>query len=76
MVLGIYAMHVKENNIKNRVQKYYFDSLSNKKKIETKNIKDLKLKTYKDLEIYFARFVHSKFIKILKLHYHELLANI
>ena len=76
MVLGIYAMHVKENNIKNRVQKCYFDSLSKKKKIETKNIKYLKLKNYEDLEIYFARFVHSKFIKILKLHYHELLANI
>ena len=49
MVLGIYKMHVKESNIKNRVYNYYFDNLSKEKKAETKNIKNLKLKNYKDL---------------------------
>ena len=75
MVLGIYKMHVKESNTKKRVYNYYFDNLSKEKKVETKNIKKLKLKNYKDLQIYFTRYVHSKFIKILDLHYHELLAN-
>ena len=36
-----------------------------KKKIETKNIL-IYMKTYKDLVIYFTRYVHSKLIKNVK----------
>ena len=32
-------------------------------------------KDYKDLSIYFTRYVHSKSIKMLALHYHELMGK-
>ena len=54
-------MHVKEINIKNRVYHYYFDNLIKGKKLETKNIL---IDEKKDLVIYFARYVHSKSIKM------------
>ena len=33
-------------------------------------------KKYKDLAIYFTRYIHSKSIKMLSLHYHELMGKI
>ena len=36
MIVGIYKMHIKEINIKNRVYSYYFDYLIKGKKTETK----------------------------------------
>ena len=33
-------------------------------------------KNYKDLVIYFIRYVHSKSIKVLILHYYELIGKI
>ena len=33
-------------------------------------------KNYKDLTIYFTRYVNSKSIKMLSLHYHELMGKI
>ena len=53
-------MHVKETNIK---------------KIETKNIL-IDEKNYKDLVIYFTRYVHREPIKMLSQHNHELLEKI
>ena len=40
--------------------------------LETSNIKTNE-KNYKDLVIYFTRYVHKKSIKMLSLHYHELI---
>ena len=46
---------------------------SEQKKIETyKNIL-IDAKNYKDLRIYFASYVRKKLIKMLRLHYHELM---
>ena len=42
------------------------------KKLETKNFLIVE-KSYKDLVIYFTRYVHSRSIKMLSLHYHELM---
>ena len=41
---------------------------SKQKKLETKNIL-IDKKHYKDLTIYFTRYVHSKSMKMLSLHY-------
>ena len=38
MTVGIYKMHVKEINIKNRVYNYYFENFKNAKQSENKNI--------------------------------------
>ena len=57
-------MHIQVINIKNQVYNYHFDNLVKAKKIETKNIL-INGKNYKDLTIYFTRYVHSKSIKIL-----------
>ena len=66
-------MHIKRiNNTKNRVYDYYFDNLIKAKKLETKKIL-IDEKNLKDLVIYFTRYVHSKSIKMLSLHYLELL---
>ena len=69
-------MHVKEINTKNLVQNYYYDNLvkakKKKKKIETKNIL-IDEKNVKDLGTCFTRYVHSKSIKMLSLHYPELM---
>ena len=45
------------------------------KNLEIKNIL-INKKNYKDLTIHFTRYVHSKSIKILSLHYHELMGKI
>ena len=59
-------MHIQEINIKNRVCTYYWtlDDLAKGKKTEIKNIL-IDEKNYKDLMIYFTRYVHSKSIKML-----------
>ena len=44
------------------------------KKLETKNFLIVE-KSYKDLMIYFTRYVHGKLIKTLSLHYHELMSK-
>ena len=68
-------MHIKEISIKNRVYNYYFDNLIKAKKLETKNIL-IDEKIFKDLVIYFTRYDHSKSVKLLSLHYHELIGKI
>ena len=66
-------MHIKGvNNIKNRVYDYYFDNLIKAKKLETKRIL-INENNLKDLVICFTRYARSKSIKMLSLHYHELL---
>ena len=53
MIAGLYEMHFKQINTKNKVYNYY-DNLIKVKKLETKNIlRDEK--SVKDLIIYFAR---------------------
>ena len=65
-------MYIQGIIIKNRVYKYFFDNLVKPKTIETENILTDK-KNYKDFAISFTRYVHSKSIKMLSLHYHELM---
>ena len=38
--------------------------------------KNIDEKNYKDLTIYFTRYVHSKSIKMLSLHYHKLMKKL
>ena len=68
-------MHIKKINIKNQVCNYYFDNLVKAKKFETKNV-SIDEKNHKDLTIYIIRYIHSKSIKMLSLHYHELMGKI
>ena len=46
-------MHIKEINIKVRVDRYYFDNLMKVKKLETKNVL-IDKKNYRELAIYFT----------------------
>ena len=68
-------MHLQKFNIKNRVYNYHFYNLVKAKKVETKNILVDK-KNYEDMIIYFIKYFHSKSIKMLNLHYHELMGKI
>ena len=68
-------MHVKEINIKNRVYNYYFDNLVKAKEWDPKNIL-IDGKNYKNLVIYFTRYVHIKSIKILIPHYPKLMGKV
>ena len=56
-------IHIKEINIKNRFYNNHFDYLVKAKKLETKNTL-IDERNYKDLTIYFTKYVHSKFIKL------------
>ena len=77
-------MHINEINIKNRVYNYYFDNLNKtkNKKQKTKNKKIepkyilINLKIYKDLTTSFTRYGPKISIKMLKLHYHELMGKL
>ena len=66
-IVGIYKKHIKETNIENRVYKYYFNNLIKAKKLKTENI-SIDEKNYKDMVIYFTRYVHTESIKMLSLH--------
>ena len=67
MIVGIYKKDIKENNIENKVYKYYFNNLIKTKKLETENI-SIDEKNYKDMVIYFTTYVHTELIKVLSLH--------
>ena len=67
-------MNVKEINTKNKVYNYYFDKSIKAKKIEIKNIL-IDEKFYKDLVIYYTRCDGGKSLRILNLHYHELIGK-
>ena len=67
-------MHIQEINITNGICDYHFDNLVKAKKLKTKNIL-IDKKNNKDLTIYFSVYVHSKSIKMLSLHYHELIGK-
>ena len=56
-------MHIQGNNKKNRVYNYYLDNLVKAKKIDTKNILIGK-KSYKDLVIYFTKYLRNKSINM------------
>ena len=68
-------MHIQEINIKNRFYNYHFKNLVKAKNPETKNIL-IDEKNYMDLTIYFTRYVHSRSIQMLSLHYHELMGKV
>ena len=68
-------MYIQDINIENWVYNYCFDNLVKPKTIETENILTDK-KNYKDFGISFTRYVHSKSIKMINLHYHELMEKI
>ena len=69
-------MQIQKIIIKNWVYNYHFDNLVKAKKLETKNIPIIE-KNYKDLTIiYVTRNVHRKSIKMLCLHYYELIGKI
>ena len=55
--------------------KYYFDNLVKGKKLEAKKI-IIDEKNYKDLVIYFTRYVHSKSIKTSSPYCHELMEKV
>ena len=83
--MGIYKMHISEINIEKCVSMksvsgvesttIVFDNLVKVKKIAIKNVL-MDEKNYKDLVIYFTRYVHSKSIKIFSLNYYELMGKI
>ena len=75
MIKGINEMHISEINIKNITCQCYSDNLVKAKKLENKNIL-INVKKYKDLVILFTRYVQKKSIKMLNLHYHELIGKI
>ena len=50
----------------------YFNSLTKLEKLETEKIL-INQKNKKDLVIYFTNYVNRKLIKMLCLHYHELI---
>ena len=75
MIVSIYKVHTKEIDIKYRVYNYYFHHLIKANKLHTKNIL-VDEKHYKDLVVYFTRHFHSKLIKMLSLHYYELIGKI
>ena len=67
-------MHIQEINITNGICNYHFDNLVKAKKLKAKNFL-IDKKNNKDLTIYFSIYVHSKSIKMLSLHYHELIGK-
>ena len=71
-VLFMTLNQVKETNLKNQV--CYSDNLIEAKKLETKTIL-IDDRNYENMEIYFTRYIHCKSIKILTLHFHELIGN-
>ena len=75
MIADIYKTHVKEINLKDSVYNYYFGNSIWPKKLKTKNIL-MDEKNYENLVIYFTRYVGSKSVKMLSLHYHELMRKI
>ena len=68
-------MRMQEMNVRYRVYNYHFDNLIKAKILETKKIL-IDEKKYKDLTTYFTRYVFIKSIKMLSLHYHELMGKI
>ena len=66
---------IQEIIIKNRVYNYHSDNLVEAEKLDTKNIL-IDEKNYQDLTIYFTRYVYCKSIKMLSLHYPELMGKI
>ena len=77
MIVGIYRKCISKKSIlKIESTTINFDNLVKaKKKLETENIL-IHEKNYKDLVIYFTRYVHSKLIKMLSLYYHELMGKV
>ena len=73
--MGIYKNTYKKNQYWKSILLLYFENLIKAKKLGTKNI-FINEKNCKDLMIYFMRYVHSKLIKILILHYHKLIGKI
>ena len=69
--MDIYKIHFKEINIKNRVYNYCFDNLIKAKISKTTNFL-IDEKSYKDLIISFAKYDRKNSIKMLTLHYHDL----
>ena len=56
-------MYINEIDVKNKVYNYYFYNLIKAKNIKTKNILISK-ENYKDLKIYFTRYVYKKLKKM------------
>ena len=63
-----------EKGYKSALQ-FLFWQFDRSKKLETKNIL-IDDENYKDLVIYFTRYVYSKSIKLLSLHCHELIGKV
>ena len=73
--MSIYKNYIKEINIKNEICNPYFNNSIGTKKLVTQNIY-INEKNYKDLVIRFTKYVHNKSIKILRMHYNELIGRI
>ena len=73
MIVGIYKIHIKEINIKNRVFND-FDNLVKPKKLKTKTVL-IDKKNYEDLVIYFTRYDDGKSVGILSPYYIKLMGT-
>ena len=75
MIKDINKTHISEINVKNITCKCYFDNLVKAKELENENIL-IHEKKSKDLAIFFTGYVQKELIKMLNLHYHELIGKI
>ena len=75
MIKDINKTHISEINVKNITCKCYFDNLVKAKELENENIL-IHEKKCKDLAIFFTGYVQKESIKMLNLHYHELIGKI
>ena len=74
--MGIYKKCIsKKSALKIESTTITLTNWSKQKRLKTKNI-SIDQKNYKHLTIYFTRYVKSKSIKMLNLHYYELLGKI
>ena len=75
MIVSKYKIYAKEINIKNRAYNYYFDNLVKAKKLETKYYQIYE-KNYENFVSFFSICVYSKSVKMLSLHYQELIGKV
>ena len=73
--MWVYIKCISKKSISKIESTNYFGDLIKAKKSEIKNIL-IDEKNYKDLVIYFTRYVHKKSIKTFYLYYNELIGNI
>ena len=74
-IVSIYKNAYQRNQYQKSSLQLLFWQFNQSKKLETGNIL-IDKKDYKNLVIYFTRYVQSKLIKMLILHYHEFIGRL